>query len=219
MYKAAIFDLDGTILNTIDDLADAGNHMLRLLGFLPFSIEEYKQKVGDGVPKLIERLLPPQAQGKATQELALHLFSNHYKAHMQDKTAPYAGIPELLAYLKSRGVLLGVVSNKTDEYARAIVEHYFPDVFNAVAGCVPGAAPKPNPEGVNEVRTFFECAQAETLYIGDSNVDMLTAQNANLTSCGVLWGFRTQEELTAAGANYLANTPLDIAAILFAPAP
>ncbi|MEF9970092.1 MAG: HAD family hydrolase [Ruthenibacterium sp.] len=213
MYRALIFDLDGTLLNTLEDLANAGNHTLQVLRFAPHLTEEYKQMVGNGIPKLVERFLPPQARGAATQALALQLFTTYYSAHKQDKTAPYAGITSLLRSLREKNILLGVVSNKEDTLANAVIAHYFPHVFDAVAGQISGTAPKPNPARVYEIADKFGIAPREILYAGDSDVDIFTAKNAGMDSCGVLWGFRGEAELREAGATHIAKTPADILAL------
>ncbi|MEG0911263.1 MAG: HAD family hydrolase [Ruthenibacterium sp.] len=213
MYRAVIFDLDGTLLNTLTDLANAGNHTLQVLRFAPHPIEDYKKMVGNGIPKLVERFLPQQARGEATQTLALHLFMTYYDAHKADKTAPYAGIASLLRSLHEKNLQLGVVSNKEDTMANDVITHYFHDVFDAVAGHISGTAPKPNPARVNEIVAQFGVSPREVLYVGDSDVDIFTAKNAEMDSCGVLWGFRTEAELAAAGATYLAKTPADILAL------
>lgn len=204
MYNTVIFDLDGTLLNTLDDLAGAGNHVLRALGFAEHSTEEYKYLVGNGVPKLVERMLPENQRGSATQELALHLFMQYYALHSADRTAPYAGIPALLETLHAHGVRLAVVSNKEQSLTQRVIAQYFPGRFDAVSGHVPGTPTKPDPHLVFAVLQQFGAEKPDVLYVGDSNVDIRTAQNAGVASCGVLWGFRTRAELTQAGADHLA---------------
>lgn len=207
MYKAVIFDLDGTLLNTIDDLADAGNHVLSVLGFEGHCVADYKMMVGNGIPTLVQRMLPEKARGAATHALALSLFLRYYGQHSADRTAPYEGIVSMLETLRTQGKSIGVVSNKEDSLAKQVIAQYFPHTFDAVGGHISGTAPKPDPTLVNVMRTTFGFAANEVLYVGDSNVDIFTAQNAGLDSCGVLWGFRTADELSAAGATYLAETP------------
>ena len=214
MYKAVIFDLDGTLLNTIDDLADAGNHVLEVMGLPTHIVSDYKYFVGNGVPKLIERMLPPQNRGDATQKLALKLYIDYYGEHSYDKTAPYAGVVQMLSDLRAAGVLLGVVSNKEDALTKNVIAHYFPNVFHIVSGHVIGTPAKPDPRLVTLMRETFAVQEAETLYVGDSNVDMLTAQNAGLDGCGVLWGFRTQSELLEAGAKYIASDAKHITSLV-----
>lgn len=213
MYNAVIFDLDGTLLNTIGDLAAAANATLRALGCPTHSVEAYKRMVGNGVPKLIERFLPPERRDEATLRRAAQLFFPYYDAHKEDTTAPYPGIPALLARLKAHGVKLGVVSNKENALTQSVIAHYFPNTFDAVAGHTLGTPTKPEPHLVNEMRAAFGLAPGAVLYVGDSNVDIETAHNAQLAGCGVLWGFRTEAELRAAGAQFLVHTPEELAAL------
>ncbi|NCC07476.1 MAG: HAD family hydrolase [Clostridia bacterium] len=205
MYKAVIFDLDGTLLNTIDDLADAGNHVLSAMGLPTHETQEYRHFVGNGMPKLVERILPEQNRGEATKALGLKMYIDYYTKHSYDKTAPYDGIVQMLANLKAAGVLLGVVSNKEDSITKNVIAHYFPNTFHIVSGHIPNTPTKPDPHLVVLMRETFGTSEAETLYVGDSNVDMITAKNANLDGCGVLWGFRTQSELIEAGARFIAS--------------
>ena len=150
-----IFDLDGTLLNTIGDLAAAANHTLAEMGFAPHTEEEYKYMVGNGIPKLIERFLPPGHRDEAAQAQAARLFFPYYDAHKEDSTAPYPGIPALLAALHGAGVKLGVVSNKEDALTKSVVSHYFPGLFDAVAGHTLGTPTKPDPHLVNGMRAAF----------------------------------------------------------------
>lgn len=206
MYKNVLFDLDGTLLNTIDDLADAANHICAAHGWPLHDVTAYKHFVGNGIPKLVERFSPTDCRDAETQALVLREFEGRYAAHMQDKTAPYPGLPQLLERLRAAGVRMAVYSNKEDGLAGQVVAHYFgADVFDLVRGARPGIAPKPAAEGTLALLAELSWNAAETLYVGDSNVDMATAQNAGMVSCGVLWGFRDEQELTAAGAVTLAG--------------
>ena len=205
MYKTVVFDLDGTLLNTIDDLADAGNRVCAARGWPQHTVEEYKYFVGNGIPKLVERFSPPQARTPAILADMLAAFQADYGAHLRDKTAPYPGIPALLARLKAAGVQLAVFSNKADPLARQVVADYFDTaLFDAVRGALPGVPTKPAPQGTLALMQVIGADPAATLYVGDSNVDVDTAHNAGLPCCGVLWGFRTRQELTDAGAEHLA---------------
>lgn len=207
MIKTVLFDLDGTLLNTIDDLADAGNWVCAQNGWLTFTVAQFKLMVGNGIPKLVERFSPADCRSPAQLATTLAEFDRVYGAHMHDKTAPYPGIPELLARLKAAGVRMAVFSNKADEFARAVVARYFDaDLFEIVRGALPDVPTKPAPEGTRALMASLGVApDGSVLYVGDSNVDADTAHNAGLPCCGVLWGFRTREELTAAGAEYLAE--------------
>ena len=205
MYKTVVFDLDGTLLNTIDDLADAGNRVCAARGWPQHTVEEYKYFVGNGIPKLVERFSPPEARTPAVLADTLAAFQADYGAHLRDKTAPYPGIPALLARLKAAGVQLAVFSNKADPLARQVVADYFDTaLFDAVRGALPGVPTKPAPQGTLALMQAIGADPAATLYVGDSNVDVDTAHNAGLPCCGVLWGFRTRQELTDAGAEHLA---------------
>ena len=145
MYSAVIFDLDGTLLNTLTDLANAGNHTLEVLGFPTHPVDAYRYLVGNGIPKLIERMLPEKNRGPATQQTALSIFLRYYEAHKQDTTAPYPGILPMLQALKGAGLRLGVVSNKENSLSQEVAAHYFPGLFDAVAGHVLGTPTKPDP--------------------------------------------------------------------------
>ena len=205
MYKTVVFDLDGTLLNTIDDLADAGNRVCAARGWPQHTVEEYKYFVGNGIPKLVERFSPPEARTPAVLADTLAAFQADYGAHLRDKTAPYPGMPALLARLKAAGVQLAVFSNKADPLARQVVADYFDaSLFDAVRGALPGVPTKPAPQGTLALMQAIGADPAATLYVGDSNVDVDTAHNAGLPCCGVLWGFRTRQELTDAGAEHLA---------------
>ena len=205
MYKTVVFDLDGTLLNTIDDLADAGNRVCAARGWPQHTVEEYKYFVGNGIPKLVERFSPPEARTPDQLADTLAAFQADYGAHLRDKTAPYPGIPALLARLKAAGVQLAVFSNKADPLARQVVADYFDAaLFDAVRGALPGVPTKPAPQGTLALMQAIGADPAATLYVGDSNVDVDTAHNAGLPCCGVLWGFRTRQELTDAGAEHLA---------------
>lgn len=207
MYKTVLFDLDGTLLNTIDDLADSANRVCAAHGWPQHDTAQYRYFVGNGIPKLVERFSPADCRSPAQLAATLAEFDQVYGAHMHDKTAPYPGIPELLARLKAAGVRMAVFSNKADEFARAVVARYFDaDLFEIVRGALPDVPTKPAPEGTRALMASLGAApDGSVLYVGDSNVDADTAHNAGLPCCGVLWGFRTREELTAAGAEYLAE--------------
>lgn len=210
MLKAVIFDLDGTILNTIDDLADSANRVLAAHGYPLHPTEQYKTFVGNGIPKLIERMLPPDASPEEFEH-TLAEFQRCYDLHKEDKTAPYAGIPEMLAALKAHGLKLCVLSNKQHDLSVKIVTHYFgSDTFDIIQGKADAFPAKPDPTSCNALIARLGIAKSDILYVGDSNVDMQTGANAGLTKCGVSWGFRSVEELTGAGADYIAHIPQDI---------
>ena len=212
MYTHVIFDLDGTLLNTIDDLADAGNHVCAAHGWPVHTVDDYKRMVGNGIPNLVSRFTP---DGLGEDELAgaLAEFSAYYNDHKADKTAPYPGIPELLAALKGAGIHMAVLSNKAHALAGPVVEHYFPGVFEFIQGALPGAPLKPDPTLLRALMEKIGAKPDTTLFVGDSGVDVLTGKNGALTVVGVLWGFREREELKDAGADWIIHSPDQLAAI------
>ena len=212
MFTHIIFDLDGTLLNTIDDLADAGNHVCAAHGWPTHTADQFKYMVGNGIPNLVSRFTP---DGLGEEELAQALteFSAYYGAHKEDKTAPYPGIPELLAALKGAGLGLAVLSNKAHALAGPVVEHYFPGLFEYVQGALPDAPLKPDPTLLHALMEKTGAVPETTLFVGDSDVDVLTGKNGGLTVCGVLWGFRRREELKDAGADWIIHSPDQLSAI------
>lgn len=215
MKRLVIFDLDGTLLNTIADLAHSTNHALRQNNFLPHEVSEYNFFVGNGINKLFERALP---EGKKTEENILKVreeFLKHYDLHNTDLSAPYPGIPELLAKLQERGIMLAVASNKYQTATRKLISHFFPAIqFIAVLGQREGIKPKPDPTIVNEILTLANVSKEEALYVGDSNVDMQTAINSGVPSCGVTWGFRPRTELEKYSPDHIAEKAEDILSFL-----
>lgn len=209
MFTHVIFDLDGTLLNTIDDLADAGNYMCRQYGFPEHSVDQYKKMVGNGLRKLVERFVP-EGTSQETQEAIFAAFKAYYDQHKEDKTAPYAGMPELVQELRNREISVAVLTNKADKMAAAVVNSYYPNLFPVVQGAVEGKPVKPDPTMLYVLMEKIGAKRESTLFVGDSNVDMQTAKNGSLTSCGVLWGFRTREELEREQADYLVETPQEL---------
>lgn len=209
MYKHVIFDLDGTLLNTIDDLADTGNHVCTLHGWPTHTVDAFKLMVGNGIPKLVERFAP-QGTSQEVLDQAFQEFMDWYGVHKEDKTAPYAGMPEVTKALREAGVSIAVLSNKADVMAGPVVEHYYPGIFPVVQGALPGLPTKPDPTLLHKLMDRLGATQEDTLFVGDSNVDIRTAKNGGLTGCGVLWGFRSQEELEAAGADVIVSTPQEL---------
>ena len=213
MYTHVIFDLDGTILNTIDDLADAGNHVCAVHGWPTHPVDAYKLMVGGGIPNLVSRFSP---DGVSEEELARVRaeFSSYYNLHKEDKTAPYAGMPEVLQTLKAAGVKVSVLTNKADHLAGPIVERYYPGVFPLVRGALPDVPVKPHPAMLRGLMDAIGAAPETTLFVGDSNVDIRTGRSGGLDTCGVLWGFRSREELEGEGATYIAQQPQNLVAIV-----
>ena len=216
MYRTVIFDLDGSLLDTIGDLADAGNWVCRRNNWPEYTLEEFKTMVGHGMLNLVKNFSPPEFQGPLQIVNTLDQYMTYYGAHNMDKTEPYAGIPELLKKLKSMGVQLAVYSNKADEFSREIVEHYFPETFALIRGIVEGVPVKPNPAGISGVMEALGADPAATLFVGDSNVDIQTGHNAGTRTCGVTWGFRPRTSLEEAGAEFLADTVAELEAVILA---
>ncbi len=215
MKSYVIFDLDGTLLKTIDDLAAATNHALRTLGFPTHGLWVYPNMVGNGVAKLLERALPDDARTEKNINDALAAFKEYYDVHCCDATAPYPGITELLAELSAKSVNLAVTSNKYQQAVSKIIGHYFPDIsFRAILGNVEGMPRKPDPSFVFKALSLCPTPKADVLYVGDSGVDIETARRACVESVGVTWGFRPIHELKAAYADHIISTPSQIIDLL-----
>lgn len=215
MKTYVIFDLDGTLLKTIDDLAVATNYALKELGFPTHGLWVYPQMVGNGVGKLIERALPDDARTEKNLREALAAFKAYYGEHCCDATVPYPGIPELLEELTARGVNLAVTSNKYQEAVTKIIAHYFPDAnFKAILGNTEGMPRKPDPSIVFKALSMCPTPKSDVLYVGDSGVDMETARRACVESVGVSWGFRPILELKEAYADHIISTPAQILDLL-----
>lgn len=214
MFKTAIFDLDGTLLNTLDDLTDATNHVCAQNGWPAFTSQQVRRMVGNGNPKLVERFTPEEERTPEKMAESLRQFMEYYEIHKMDKTAPYPGVAEALAALRAAGMRTAVLSNKADAFCPALVRHYFGDVFNAVRGKRDGIPAKPDPAGVHALLAELGDCAAQTVYVGDSDVDVLTGHNAGLIVCGVTWGFRGREELVRAGAELLADSAEELKNLL-----
>lgn len=208
--RLCIFDLDGTLVNSLDDLADAVNQGLRALGCPVHPADAYRQMVGNGAWILCQRALPPNASDDMTDKL-YGLFSAYYDAHALDQTVPYTGIPTLLEALRADGVLLAVATNKPQEFAQQIIHHFFGDQLFCQ---IHGGCGKPNPDAICSILQAAQTAPEDAVLLGDSNVDILTAKNAGIDSIGCCWGFRTEQELRDTGAAYLIHTPMDALKIL-----
>lgn len=209
MKQLVIFDLDGTLLNTIADLGNASNHALLESGYSIHPLSAYNYMVGNGVRKLLERAEPDA--DSATIDKMLHDFREYYDNHCTDLTEPYPGIPELLENLTARGVSLAVTSNKYQKAAEKIVRHFFPEIpFVAILGEIPERPKKPDPSIVFAVLSEHPCPKNDVLYVGDSAIDMETARRACVESVGVTWGFRPVSELKAAYADHIVADPAEI---------
>lgn len=211
-YKAVIFDLDGTLIDSLADLADSANAMLASYGYETHETEKYRYFVGNGSRKLIERILPAgKASSKEFVDEALAKYKKIYEGRFLEKTRSYKGIIDLLKKLRERGIPLAVCTNKHMEAAATIVKVLFePDTFAEVIGDRPGFPRKPDPANVLQIAQNLGAKPEEIAYLGDSMVDMQTAANAGFLSVGVLWGFRGKEELVENGAEVLLEEPLEL---------
>lgn len=205
-FEAAIFDLDGTLLDTLRDLATAANHSLSNLGQPTHPLDAYRTLVGQGVRNLFIDALGPDHQGLLDEAIAG--FHSYYADHRFDTTKPYEGVWAMLNRLDQAGVKLGVLSNKPHEATIDVVEHYFSDIpWSAVRGHKPGTAPKPVPGSARETLEVMCVAPERCIYVGDTKVDMLTGKAAGMFTVGVSWGFRSVEELSANGADAIIDEP------------
>lgn len=215
MKQLVIFDLDGTLINSIKDLGAATNFALEKNGFPTHPLEAYPMYVGNGVSKLIERALPEDQRNEAMIKKIRADFTTYYDIHNTDYTNPYDGIPELLEHLQENGIKIAVASNKYDAAAKALVTTLFPSIsFAAIEGQKEGVPVKPDPSVVFEILGATQVKKADVLYVGDSGVDMETARRACVDSVGVTWGFRSVDELRANYANHIVDTPEEIIPLL-----
>ena len=211
--QAVIFDLDGTLLNTLDDLATAVNWALRQNGMAERTIDEVRRFVGNGVRRLIEQAVP-EGTDEARLERTFADFKRYYVAHCQDKTCLYPGIDDMLNGLKARGHRMAIVSNKLQAGVDELYDRYFRDSVEVAVGERPGIARKPAPDMVHAALGALGIGHTDAIYVGDSDVDLLTAHNSGLPCISVLWGFRDKDFLLAHGATTLAETPADVLRLL-----
>ncbi|MCR5733241.1 MAG: HAD-IA family hydrolase [Lachnospiraceae bacterium] len=209
MKKAVIFDMDGTILDTIEDLTDSLNHVMREYSFPEHTVSEVKSFVGNGIHRLIVRALPKDTDPVLIEEI-YRSFSVYYRAHCQEKTRPYEGIRELLNKLKDSGIRTAVISNKADAAVGALCESMFQGCFDFYMGATDGVKLKPDREMVDIALEKLSVCSADSVYVGDSNVDIETAKNAELDCICVTWGFRTRQALIESGAEILCDTCDDL---------
>ena len=209
MNKAVIFDLDGTLFDSIVDIKDCMNRVLATFGLAPHTEEEYKKFVGNGIYNLAKRSVGEEKDEKTVDEV-YRKFLEEYSEHYMDKTRPYDGIFELVVNLKKKGIKLAVLSNKKQIYSENLCNKFFPDLFNIVIGDRDGMQRKPSREPVMHILNYLDIAEENAFIIGDSNVDIITAKNSGISSIGCAWGFRGEEELKDAGADYIAYTAGDI---------
>jgi phosphoglycolate phosphatase len=208
-FCAVLFDLDGTLADTLADLANAMNHALTTLGCPPHPLDAYRYLVGDGARNLCTRALPVDRQDLVDD--TLRLMRQHYDAHCFDETRLYPGIPELISALTERRYKLAVLSNKPDDFTKRMIVRYFPkNPFDAIHGQRAGVPLKPDPTAALQIAGELKIPAADWLYLGDTNTDMHTAANAGMYPVGVLWGFRPQSELEQAGAKAIVAKPKEI---------
>lgn len=210
-YDLIIFDLDGTLLNTIGDLAEAANVMLRKRNLPQHTYEEYCTFVGNGIMRLVERALPEEQRTTERVAAAREDFLSYYIDHIDRKTKPYEGIVQLLNDLQAEGVSLAVASNKFQAGTRKLIQRFFPEVgWVAVYGQRPDVPLKPDPAVVEEILSEVKIPRERVLYVGDSGVDIETAHRAGIKAVGVTWGFRSRSELEAAGADRIVDRAEEI---------
>ena len=209
MYKTYIFDLDGTLLNTLGDLAASTNYALRQYGMPEHTIDDVRRFVGNGVGKLIERAIP-EGLANPQYEDVLATFRKHYMLHSLDTTAPYPGIESLLHSLRSHGCNVAVVSNKFYNATVELCRHFFADTVEVAIGERENIRRKPAPDSVFEAMRQLGVSAEDTVYVGDSDVDVATARNSGIPCISVLWGFRDRDFLIEHGATTFVNTPEDI---------
>lgn len=211
MKKLVIFDLDGTLLNTIADLAEATNHALKACGYPTHQTDEYRFFVGNGINKLFERALPEGEKSRENVFKIRSLFIPYYNEHNADYSRPYPGIPQLLKKIQDKGMLIAVASNKYQEATHKLITQYFPEItFAQIFGQREGVPSKPDPSVVNEIIQDTDTKKQDVVYIGDSCVDMETGINAQVTTVGVSWGFRPRTELEAYHPALIADSTDDI---------
>ncbi len=214
-YKAVIFDLDGTLLNSLEDIADSMNTVLESFGLPTHDLNEYNFFVGKGIKVLVEQALPESERHPEQIEQCLTVMQRVYGQHCMDKTQPYNGIPELLTALADRGIRKAILSNKPHESTKIVVKALLSEwTFEQVVGVSAETPRKPDIKGVTRIISDLELDPDHNLYVGDTNVDMQTAVNANLMPVGALWGFRSKAELLANGAKALLNHPSELLKLL-----
>lgn len=213
MIDTIIFDLDGTLLNTLEDLKDSTNFALRKFNYPERTLEEVRQFVGNGVQKLIERAIPGGKENKHFEE-CLNVFKTNYEQNMYNKTAPYKGIEEMLAKLKQNGIKTAVVSNKFDLAVKELCKKYFGNLIEIAIGESDNVRKKPAPDSVLRAIKELNSKKESCIYSGDSDVDVQTAKNTGISCIGVTWGFRDRALLEREGAKYIIDKPLELIDII-----
>ena len=215
MIHCVIFDLDGTLLNTLDDLCDSTNYALKQFGYPERTLDEIRHFVGNGVKKLIERAIPDGINNPDFEE-CLRVFKEHYAANMYNKTAPYNGVPEMLKELRLKGIHTAVVSNKFDSAVKQLCKKYFGDLIQVAIGEneEAGVRKKPAPDSVFRAMEELKVSIENVIYAGDSETDVQTAKNAEIDCIGCSWGFRSKDILKHEGAKYIIDSPQEILKIV-----
>jgi phosphoglycolate phosphatase len=213
-FKGVIFDLDGTLVNSMEDIADAMNTVLLSLNYPTHSYETFQYFIGSGLRNLVSKSLPETNNNEKQIDSCYQLMIEEYSINCTRKTKAYDGIIELLDLLISNDIKLSVFSNKSDELTKKITAELFPTYFETVVGLSIEALKKPNPSEAIAISKSLGLETEEIIFVGDSGIDMQTAANASMLAVGVSWGYRPEEELTATGAKYVINSPLDLIQIL-----
>ena len=214
MIKAVLFDLDGTLANSLKDLADATNYALAVEGYPLREVEEFKMFAGDGIPKMLERALPEGYKDAKTLERVQKNFLKHYSVHYADSTCSYSGVDKLLRELQDLGMIIAVVTNKAQDMADLVVKKLYGDTFKYIFGKREGVPAKPDPTLTLIAMEELGVKPCECVFLGDSGMDVLTAVNSGALPVGELWGFRGKEELLANGAKYIINEPSELLSII-----
>jgi phosphoglycolate phosphatase len=213
-FKGIIFDLDGTLVNSLEDIADAMNTVLQDLDYPTHGYDDYQYFIGSGLRNLVSKSLPENHNDETQIKRCYDLMIKIYRNACTNQTKPYNGIVELLDELKSRNIKLSVFSNKADALTKEITAFLFPGYFNPIVGLSIESLKKPNPYEAVEISKSWGLQPEEMIFVGDSGIDMQTATNANMHAVGVLWGYRPEEELIANGAQHILSHPLDLIPIL-----
>lgn len=211
IIKACVFDLDGTLVDTISDIGNAGNYALTQLGFPIHPVHNYKEFIGDGLFNLAKRSLPEEHRDDETVSTTLEILTKHYSEHLLDNSLPYDGIPELLSFLQDKGVDLNIVTNKYDNQAKSIATALFPNInFKNVLGARKNAKIKPDPSDTMFCINMSNAKPEDCVIVGDSNSDILTGKNAGLTTVSVTWGFRSISFLKQFDPDFMFHNVTDL---------
>lgn len=213
-FKGIIFDLDGTLVNSLEDISDAMNTVLKSLNYPTHTYETYQYFIGSGLRNLVSKALPASNNSEEQIEICFDCMVTEYRKSCTLKTKPYEGIVELLNHLSSQNIKLAVFSNKADELTKKITSEVFPEYFDTAVGLSTEALKKPNPFEALEISRSWNLKPEEILFVGDSDIDMQTAINANMFPIGVSWGYRTEEELKKSGAKLVLNNASELIEIL-----